>query len=351
MKRTGQLAEGRDALLRPREANVSTSKPDQPRTRWRLRRFRTAPLWPLAFALLLALPLYSEWLGFWAAHDHPPLGSLSAVGDITLHYRDIAPPVPKGTVVLIHGAWAAHADLLDALGPTLHDYRVIAIDRPGQGWSSRPESWDWASPQKQAAAVMALLDRIAPEPVVVVGYSLGGALSARIALERPERLRGVVLLGAVLYPWLGDLARYHIPITSPVIGPVFNRLVGIPLGSAMLPRGLSLAFLPQEAPAGYAEATELPLMFREAAFRNNLQDIVAADHFLRSQAPRYPAIRVPVIAITGDRDAIVSPAHSAAIARGVPTARLLVLPGVGHMLHRAQPQAIAQAITSLIPQP
>lgn len=301
--------------------------------------------------MLLALPLYSAWLGFRAAQDYPPRGSLSAIGDITLHYRDIAPSVPKGTVVLIHGAWSGHADLLEALAPALRDYRVIAIDRPGQGWSSRPDSWDWATPQKQAEAVMALLDRIAPEPVVLVGYSLGGALSARIALERPERLHGLVLLSAMLYPWLGDLARYHAPVTSPLIGPVFNRLVGIPLASALLPSGLGRAFTPHDVPAGYVEAAELPLMFREEAFRRNLQDIVAADAFLRSQAPRYRSLRVPVIAIAGDRDAVVSPAHSVAIVRDAPAARLIALPGVGHMPHRTKAQTIAKAIKTLMPQP
>lgn len=326
------------------------SNPSQVRKRLRLHQFRAAPVWLLAF-VLLALPLYSEWLGFRAARDYPPRGSFYSVDDATLHYRDIAPPAPKGTIVLIHGAWSGHADLLEALAPALRDYRVIAVDRPGQGWSSRPESWDWATPQRQAEAVMALLDRIAPEPVALVGYSLGGALAARIALERPERLRGLVLLSAMLYPWLGDVARYHAPVTSPLIGSVFNRLVGIPLGSALLPRGINLAFAPLVVSAGYAEAAELPLMFRETAFRNNLQDIVAADAFLRSQAPRYGTLRVPVIAITGDRDAIVAPAHSAAIARDAPGARLIALPGIGHMPHRAKAHAITEAIETLMPQP
>lgn len=324
--------------------------PGQLRRPRRLRRFRSAPAWLFTF-VLLALPLYSEWLGFRAAQDYPPRGSLSAIDGMPLHYREIAPPAPKGTIVLVHGAWSGHADLLESLSPALRDYRIIAVDRPGQGWSKRPDSWDWATPQKQAEVVMTLLDRIAPEPVVLVGYSLGGALSARIALERPERLRGLVLLSAMLYPWLGDLTRYHAPVTSPLIGPVFNRLVGIPLASALLPSGLSRAFAPQDVSAGYVAAAELPLMFREEAFRNNLQDIVAADAFLRSQAPRYRSLRVPVIAIAGDRDAIVSPAQSVAIARDAPAARLIVLPGIGHMPHRAKAQTIAEAIKTLMPQP
>lgn len=326
------------------------SNPGQFRKHPRLKLLRAAPFW-LVVVALLALPLYSEWLGFRAARDHPPRGSFFSIGDTTLHYRDIAPPAPKGTIVLVHGAWSGHADLLEALSPALRDYRVIAVDRPGQGWSRRPESWDWATPPRQAEAVIALLNRIAPEPVVLVGYSLGGALAARIALERPERLRGLVLLSAMLYPWLGDLARYHAPVTSPLIGPIFNRIIAIPLGSALLPRGERLAFAPLDVPAGYAEAAELPLMFRETAFRNNLQDIVAADAFLRSQAPRYGTLRVPVIAITGDRDAIVAPAHSAAIARDAPGARLIALPGIGHMPHRAKAHAIAEAIETLMPQP
>ena len=314
----------------------------------RRRHWRRSLLGGLA-ALLLSLCLYSEWLGFKAARDHPPTGSFETVGDTRLHYRDMPPQHgSKGTVVLIHGAWVAHADLLASLSPLLRDYRVIAIDRPGQGWSERPDDWTHAEPGSQAATVMELLDRIAPEPFVLAGYSLGGALSIRIALDRPERVRSLVLIAAVTHPWLGEAARYHHGFTSPISGPVLNRMVAIPTARLLAEQGIQSAFAPQASPSNYETSAELPLLFREETYRRNLQDIIATDAALGEQARRYRELKVPLVAITGDRDRFVSPAHhSAMIAREVPNGRLIVLPGVGHMPHRAQPETIASIIREL----
>lgn len=303
--------------------------------------------------ILLALATYSEWLGFHAARDYPPRGTFANVAGATWHYRELKPQqASTGTIVLVHGAWAGHADLLAALGPYLRDYRVIAVDRPGQGWSDRPGDWDMADPGSQAAMLMGLLDRIAPERLALVAHSLGGPLAAHIALERPERLHGLVLLSAVTHPWLGNALRYHPLSTSPMLGPIFNRLVGIPLANFLQPNGVALAFSPQAVPSDYINESELPLLYRETTFRSNLQDIVAADDFLKSQTLRYRQIRVPILAITGDRDTFVSPErHSMALVREAPMARLMVLPGVGHMPHHAQPEIIAKTITDLIGQP
>lgn len=303
--------------------------------------------------VLLALAAYSEWLGFQAARDYPPRGTFAKVAGATLHYHELKPQqASKGTIVLVHGAWAGHADLLAALGPYLRDYRVIAIDRPGQGWSDRPGDWDMADPGSQAEMLMGLLDRIAPERLVLVAHSLGGPLAAHIALDRPQRLHGLVLLSAITHPWLGNAVHYLPLPTSPRLGPIFNRLIGIPLASFLLPNGVTLAFSPQAVPPDYIKESELPLLYREKTFRSNLQDIVAADDFLKSQTLRYRQMRVPILAITGDRDTFVSPKrHSLALVHEAPMAQLMILPGVGHMPHHAEPKMVAKTITDLIGQP
>ena len=297
------------------------------------------------FLLLLLLAGYGEWLGWKAARDFPPVGSFARVGDVTLHYRELRPQQgSKGTIVLLHGAWYGHADLLATLGPRLSEHRVIAVDRPGQGWSDRPGGWAMASPVSQAEAVMAWLDTAAPERLVLVAHSLAGPMALRIALERPDRVAGVVLLGAVTHPWLGEAARYHAPLTSPVLGPVINLPVGIPLTDLAMRRLATLAFSPRALPPDFIETSELPLLLRESALRSNLQDIVATDRFLAEQVPRYRQLRVPVVAIVGDGDAFVSPLrHSLAISREAPMVRLDVMAGVGHIPHHADPEKVAQA--------
>ena len=64
-----------------------------------------------------------------------------------------------------------------------------------------------------------------------------------------------------------------------------------------------------------------------------------------AQAPHYPEIQAPVIVITGDRDNTVSPRiHSEAIAAVLPRVKLIVLPGIGHMLHHAAAERVIAAI-------
>lgn len=297
-----------------------------------------------------ALAIHSEWLGIRAERDYPPAGAFLTLPGGRIHYVERqATGESHGTVVLVHGASSAHADLLATLGPELAHYRVIALDRPGHGWSDRMEGEAMADPSRQAAILMQALDQIAPERFVLVAHSLAGALSTRIALDHPQRLRGLVLLGGVTHPWPGGIAWYHHLAAWPVIGPVFTRIVAVPLASLMLDAGANSVFAPRPVTPGYIETGEIRLLLRPKTFRANSQDIAAAYAFVTAQAPRYRELKVPVVAVTGDSDAIVSPTiHSAAIARQAPQGRFVLLPGVGHMPHHAAPEIIVEAVDQMV---
>jgi pimeloyl-ACP methyl ester carboxylesterase len=195
---------------------------------------------------------------------------------------------------------------------------------------------------------MQAIDRVAPESFVLVAHSLAGALAARIALDRPDRLRGLVLLGGVTHPWPGGIAWYHHITVLPVIGPLFTRLVALPVANIQLDAGAKSVFAPREATPGYVETGEIRLLLRPATFRANSEDIAATHEFVTAQAQRYGDLKVPVIAITGDSDSVVSPTiHSATIARQAPQGRFVLLPGTGHMPHHATPEIVVQAIDEL----
>lgn len=319
----------------------------------RLLRMRTMLIRSLLIVLVLAvagLALWAEWLGAQVGRRHPPTGSFVAVAGGRLHYRESRPAGDaRGTVVLIHGASSNHADLLATLGPELGHYRIVALDRPGHGWSDRIAGDAMADPARQADSLMQGLDAIVPERFVLVAHSLGGAASTRIALDRPERLRGLVLLGAVTHPWPGGIAWYHHPTAWPLVGPVFTRLVGLPAARLLLQAGAESVFAPRPVTPGYLETGEIALLLRPASFRANSQDIAATFGFVSAQMRRYREMRVPVVAITGDSDDIVSPLiHSAAIARHAPQGRFVLLPGVGHMPHHAAPEIVVEAIDQMV---
>jgi pimeloyl-ACP methyl ester carboxylesterase len=296
------------------------------------------------------LILRTELISAEVARLYPPKGAFVSLPGGRLHYLERKPSgEARGTVVLVHGASSAHADLLATLGPELSHYRVIALDRPGHGWSDRLAGSAMADPGRQAAALMQALDVIAPERFVLVAHSLAGALSARIALDRPERLNGLVLLGGVTHPWPGGIAWYHHITALPVIGPLFTRLVALPAASLLLDAGANSVFAPRPMTPGYVETGEIRLLLRPAAFRANSQDLAATFDFVTAQAPRYKTLQVPVVAITGDSDSVVSPTlHSAAIAREAPQGRFVLLPGVNHMPHHAAPEIVVEAIDQMV---
>lgn len=303
----------------------------------------------IVFLAAAVLILRSEWIGAEMARAHPADGGFVPVPGGRLHYVERRPAgEPRGTVVLVHGASSNHADLLATLGPELGHYRIVAIDRPGHGWSDRLEGATMADPGRQAQALMQGLDQLVPERFVLVAHSLAGALSTRIGLDRPDRLQGLVLLGAVTHPWPGGIAWYHHLTAWPVVGPLFTRLVALPAAGYLLEDGARSVFAPRPMTPGYIEAGDIRLLLRPDVFRANSQDIKATLAFVTAQAPRYQRLRVPVVAITGDSDTIVSPTiHSATIARQVPDGRFVLLPGVGHMPHHAAPEIVVDAIDQM----
>lgn len=111
---------------------------------------------------------------------------------VELFYTDEGTGDP---VLLVHG-WACDSQdwmwLIPALAPT---YRVIAVDLRGHGRSSVPK--DGFSPPTFAADLAALIDTLVGGPVAIVGHSLGTVVASTIAVERPELVKGMVLVDPV----------------------------------------------------------------------------------------------------------------------------------------------------------
>ena len=90
-------------------------------------------------------------------------------------------------------------------------------------------------------------------------------------------------------------------------------------------------------------------MLRPREFLANARDLVTLKAAVAEQAPRYGDIRTPTVVITGDSDDTVSPKiHSRPFAAAVPGAKLIVLPGVGHMVQNAAPELVRREIDAMI---
>jgi pimeloyl-ACP methyl ester carboxylesterase len=145
------------------------------------------------------------------ASRHPPTGRFVETDGARLHVLELGPSGDAPPVVLLHGASANLQDMRLTLGERLAArHRVILIDRPGHGWSGRPDGDDAASSTRQAALIAQALDRLGVARAIVVGHSFAGAVVTAFALDHPQRVAGMVLLAPVTHPWPGGIAVQHV---------------------------------------------------------------------------------------------------------------------------------------------
>jgi pimeloyl-ACP methyl ester carboxylesterase len=214
------------------------------------------------------------------------------------------------------------------------------IDRPGHGWSSRPESDDCASPARQAELVAGALEQLGVRRAILIGHSWGGAFATAYALAFPERTAGLVLLSAPTHPWPGNPGWYNKVVLLPYIGPLFLLVDGVSRS----------VFEPQAVPQDYLRRAAILLALRPKTFYSNARDLALLESFIAAQVPRYVELRMPTVIITGDRDTLVSPQINArALAATLPCAKLVLLKDIGHMAHHAAPDVVAAAIDELAP--
>jgi pimeloyl-ACP methyl ester carboxylesterase len=280
---------------------------------------------------------------------YPPSGRMMDVTGGRLHVVEIGPRDAAGPpIVLIHGATSSLETMRQPLGDMLaKDHRVILIDRPGFGWSTRDDLSN-SPPALQAKMIDEALGKLGVDRAVIVVHSLAGALGALMALDYPQRVAGLVMLAGVAYPWPGGVGTYNEVITTPVIGALLANTITLPLGSFLTDMGGRAVFAPQTMPDNYIDATATSMVLRPRSFQANAWDLVTLLPAVVAQAPRYADIKAPTVVVTGSADHIASPElHSRRFAATVPGAKLIVLPGVGHMVQNAAPATIIEEIDRL----
>lgn len=137
-----------------------------------------------------------------------------------IHYTDTGAGLP---VVMVHATLHDHRDYDPIVGPIARSHRAIAIDWPHHGLSSgsgeRPTATDLAETLQEIVEALSL------GPSVVIGNSVGGYAAARLALDKPEAVAGLVLVNT------GGFMKFN-PMSR-----TFCRLMGRPaFARRVLPR-------------------------------------------------------------------------------------------------------------------
>lgn len=305
-------------------------------------------------AALAGLWLFSRAVVFLIERRWPPIGSVMRVDGLGVHVVDLPArtdvdlpahaDVPA--LLLIHGASGNLREPLAALGEALGGrFRLIAIDRPGNGYTSRggPEMSD---PARQADLIAEALRKLDATSCLVVGHSWGAAVAAALALGHPRFVHGLVLVAPATHPWPGGGVSRRLRLFAlPYLGRVLAELVVVPLALSIIRRMIRLIFDPDPVPPGFIDRIGALLAIRPRSYIANCRDIAQLYRHVTRLSPRYREIGAPTEIVAGESDRIVSPHfHGRALARDIPDARLTILRGAGHMPHWSHTGEVAAAI-------
>lgn len=232
-------------------------------------------------------------------------------------------------LLLLHGLNGNSKSWSNQLSAFADTYRVIAWDAPGYGESDpvEPDS------DAYAAQVDHLLNHLKIEQAFVIGHSMGGVIAERFCARYPDRAKCLVLSGT---HW-GNAA----PADAPLASKYARRLQDLENLSAQEygeARAQKMLFpsLPREV---FDLVAEIAAETRREGLLNGGQMVEKTDN-----RPLLGSLKLPVLVLTGERDAVVTPQRSEAMLAYLPNARAVSLPGVGHAPYLEAPDVFNQAI-------
>lgn len=239
-----------------------------------------------------------------------------------------------GSPLLLIQGLGFSADMWYRLLPALEKaHRVIRYDGRGIGRSSVPPGP--YSIERMAADALSVLDAAGADRTHVFGCSLGGIVAQEVALGAPDRLLSLTL--CCTHPG-GDGTIW--PAES-----VMDMLRNRPTDPE--------ASIRASIPVGYAAGTD-PARIEEDV-RRRLALPTSAEGYAgqlmgglgyAGTLHRLPDLDVPVLVITGDEDQMVPPENAKVLAGAIKDARLVVVPGAGHVLFTDAPEALTSAMLS-----
>lgn len=239
---------------------------------------------------------------------------ISAAGQAVWYADQRKPGSAHPPLLLIHGAAGTHLDW----PMTLRRLNALVPDLPGHGKSAPPGR---QTIDAYAADLRALLDALGIDRVVAVGHSMGGAVALTLALDFPERVAGLMLLGT----------GAHLPVNPAILR---MREAQAEVGQMLKKWFWSRATPDAVRERGYQLFMQIPA---EVAYG----DYLACAQF--DVRDRLGQIAAPALVMVGEADVMTPPAYSALLAERLPHAERVTLPDAGHMLAVEQPEAVGEA--------
>jgi 3-oxoadipate enol-lactonase len=273
--------------------------------------------------------------------------SIATVGSQELYYEEHGSGEP---LLLIMGLAADSTAWMFQVPEFAQHYRTIIFDNRGVGRSSKP-----AGPytiHEMADDAAGLLDVLHVPRTHVVGVSMGGMIAQELAIRHPERVHGLVLACTFPEPD-ADIER--------------NRRFSVQqLGASISDGGDVRIDLKAINPMDFLQQL-LPLVFNQQFIANELPKLLqvfsgALQYGFSMEAilgqvaavmghkatDRLSQIPAPTLVITGDADRLVPPANSDILAKGIPGAKLVKIPGGSHGFNFETPEVFNRAVLEFL---
>ncbi|MBC2656352.1 alpha/beta hydrolase [Pseudomonas sp. MSSRFD41] len=261
----------------------------------------------------------------------PINGRFLEVGGERLHYTDEG----RGPVLLmIHGLSGCARNLTHSLAPQLREqFRVITLDRPGSGYSTRRRGAPADLPA-QASLIARFIRTLDLGQPLVLGHSLGGAIALSLALNHPQSVSGLVLVAPLTHP------QRMLPLVFLSLGvrpALLRRWMSLTLAAPMAMLGrhklVKAVFAPDPVPEDFDVRGGGLLGMRTSNFYNASSEIAVVNRALIDMVKHYPSLKLPVGLIYGSRDPVLSyRRHGESMVGKVPGLALEIVQGRGHML-------------------
>lgn len=249
------------------------------------------------------------------------------------------------TILLLHGAGAAtHSwrDLMPILAERAH---VVAIDLPGHGFSGDPGSGGLTLPG-MSRRVGGLVEAMGWRPALVVGHSAGAAVALRLALDGRIGDAGIVAINGALAPFAGAVAPlfqglamglFLNPFAIRVFAHAARRTARVErmiagTGSRIDARGLDLYGALFRKPGHVGGTLGMMANWDVMPLRRDLERLA-----------------VPLTLIVGETDRAVPPSVSEAVGGEVAGARIVRMPGLGHLAHEEDAARVGAAVLVALP--
>ena len=236
-------------------------------------------------------------------------------------------------VVLLHGvtdSWRSFELVLPLLSESIH---ALAVTQRGHGDSSHPQSGYRFS--DFAEDIAAFLDLVDVDKAVIVGHSMGSAVAQRFAIDHPQRVKGLVLVGsfatmrdnpAVEEFWETTVSRITDPV-DPAIARAFQEST------------ISTSVPPEFYEMVVQESLKVPARVWREAFEG------FPKHDLSGELHK---IKAPTLIVWGDQDAFCPRSDQDKLESTISDSKLVVYPGIGHAVHWEQPRRFVSDLEAFI---